>query len=75
MKVRTEVVFCHILAEDCKTKDGAMSNKNVTMLVAKEIIVTMVNTQLVISSAQIFLEHMTSGKSVMDNIQQSGRQS
>lgn len=45
------------------------------MLVAKEIIVTMVNTQLVISSAQIFLEHMTSGKSVMDNIQQSGRQS
>ena len=27
MKVRTEVVFCHILAEDCKTKGGAMSNK------------------------------------------------
>ena len=45
------------------------------MLVAKGIIVTMVNTQLVISSAQIFLEHVTSGTSVMDNIQQSGRQS
>ena len=45
------------------------------MLVAKEIIVTIVNTQLVISLAKIFLEQMTSGTLVIDNIQQSGRQS
>lgn len=45
------------------------------MLVAKEIIDTMVNMQLVISLAEIFLEQMTSGTSVTDNIQQSGRQS